>query len=197
MRLRYRQLVALLLSLSLILGFPAYVRAAEVVTASCTPGATINSIDSPTAGVTTNVTVKQPNFYTPVDFSNGTAAGQVTVKYAVTLSLVASTPQTIDLTSLTGGVGSGTATFSKIKIQGFYSNDTANTGKDIIISGGASNPYLGPLAGTTPTYTLKAGCAWLHFDRSTAGLTVDGTHKTIKLDPGGNNCVLTVVLAGN
>lgn len=191
----FRALSALLAGLALVLGPVMPALAAEVVTASVTPGITILSSDTLVSGLKNRSELRLPNGYAPVEFANGTGVGQVSVKYAAVLTLAASTPQTLDLTALTGGTGA--AAFAKAKVLGVYSNDAANGGKDVIVGGGATNPFVGPLAGTAPTYTVKAGCAWVHFDRSTAGMTVDGTHKLIKFDPGSNACSITVVFAGN
>ena len=57
------------------------------------------------------------------------------------------------------------ASFARIKrlvIKSLDSPDSA--GKDIVVGNAASNPWLGPLAGTTPTQTIPAGgvLVWEH-----------------------------------
>ena len=186
-----------LFAAAVTLATATYVYAADVVTASVTPGITLSDVNTLANGQVIQSTTKLPYGYAPISFANGTAAQQVSVQWSDTRTYVASTPVTYDLTALTSAsTNTGNATFAKIKVMGIYNNETT-AGHDITVSGGASNPFVGPLGGTTPTYTIKAGTAWVFYDISTAGATVDGTHKSIKIDPGSNNCSVSVMFAGN
>jgi hypothetical protein len=64
----------------------------------------------------------------------------------------------------------------------------------VAVGPGTSNGFLGPLAGTTPTFTIPVGsqARW----HSAAGFTVDSTHKTIKLDPGASVAAILVSIGG-
>jgi hypothetical protein len=197
MRRRRRSLYALaastLATIGLVLGPIAPALAyVESVTASVTPGVTVLSTDTLTTGATIRTTTKLPDGYAPIEFAAGTSAQQLSVKYAASISLTAATPQTLDLENLTGGTGA--ATFTKLKVFAIYNTDTTDS---LIVGAAAANPFLGPLAGTAPTYTIKAGCAWICYDRSTAGMTVNATNSDLKLDPGANAVTCVVVFAGN
>ena len=108
------------------------------------------------------------------------------------LTLVASTPQTIDLTNL-GALAAyaGDVLFATANTIIFH-----NTGAfDVVVSPGAANPFNGPLAGTAPLFTVPAGATtpWL----SPAGWAVTGAVKTLRLDPGANACTIAVMIAGS
>lgn len=190
-----------LLALTLILGAPGLALAGDSASVSVTPGLTATNRNTLASGVTESLSFKLPNGYTSVDFANGTSAGQVDVLWTKVLTIAASSSTTLDLTALSGGsgTGGGAAALAKVKCFGFYSLDVANTGPTFTVAGGASNPWVGPLAGTAPTYTVPAGGAWVYHDQSTAGLAISGTAKSIKFtnNSATASCNIAVVFAGN
>lgn len=111
---------------------------------------------------------------------------------AVILQLTASTPVTVDLTSLGSvGVAVGDLSFAK-----WYQLIPVNLGAaGVAIGPGASNPATLPLGGSSPTFTVlpSAPTVWT----SPTGTTVDSTHKTIKIDPGGSNGTLVLLVGGS
>jgi hypothetical protein len=196
MKVRFPLCLKLGIALAGALLLPIAAYAGDVVTASITPGVTVADLNTIGSGQKIQTTIKLPDGYAPITFANGAAAGQVTIKWADTRSYAAA-PVTYDLTALTAAASNtGAASFGKIKIIAIYNNEAANSGKDLIVGGGATLPFTGPLAGTTPTYTIKAGCAWVHFDLSLLGLDCS-TNKNLKLDPGANTVSASVVFAGN
>ena len=96
------------------------------------------------------------------------------------LTFTGTTPITLDLTNLAAATG--------VQVAGATSFATWNHiifnnvgAQPIAVSPGASNPLRTPLGGTGPTHTMQAGDVdhW----NSSAGLTVDSTHKTITFTP--------------
>jgi hypothetical protein len=94
-----------------------------------------------------------------------------------------------DLTSASSA-SAGDTVFATVNALVFRNLGAA----DMTIAPGAANPSNAPkFTGTTPTLTIPAGSvvAW----HSAAGVTIDGTHKTITITPtsGGN---LSVCVGG-
>lgn len=195
--LRFGALPRLFAAALVALAFPLAVRAAEVVSASVTPGVTILGQTTLAGGASTSSNVRLPNAYAPINFSNGTLAGQVSVKWFDSRTYASSTPVTLDLTTLAGAAtNTGSAAFAKVKVFAIYNNEVADSGKDLIIGNAAATPFAGPFGGTAPTITVKAGCSFVIYDLSTAGWAC-GTNKNLKIDPGANNVSASIVLAGN
>lgn len=111
---------------------------------------------------------------------------------AVLLNLLVSTPVTIDLTDLTPqAVRAGDSSFASWK-EIIFKNTGANP---VAVGPGASNPLTTPLGGTSPTQTLAAG-EWTRWQRP-AGVVVDSTHKTLKIDPGAAVAQIAVIIGGS
>lgn len=109
---------------------------------------------------------------------------------AEVLTLAASASSTIDLSAFTDPFGdAGSAT----KVLGILLLPAAGGG-DAVLSPGATNPATWFFGGTTPTHTVKAGGAFLHFEP--AGTTIDATHKTLTLTNASGTlaCTCTVVV---
>lgn len=168
---------------------------ADSVTLSITPGITITSSTAETTGATSKITVRLPDGYTAVEYSFGTGAAQVNAMYVNQISLVTSTPQTLDLTALTGGQGD--TSFSKLKCIAIYNNETAGTNKPVILGNG-TNPFVGPFGAGSHTLAIPAGCGFIIYTKETAGWAVaNGSTDGFKLDPGANNVSVTIALVGN
>lgn len=98
----------------------------------------------------------------------------------VLLTLTGTTAITINAAALAAATGvqiAGDTAFATVNQIILY-----NTGAvDLIVAPAGSNPFPFPLNGTTPTYTVPAGSRLVI--ESVAGLTVDGTHKSITVTP--------------
>jgi hypothetical protein len=136
-----------------------------------------------------------PNGQTPTTLANGTSAGQVDKGYVVYATAAISTADNYDLTALT--TGQGNPPTSKMKLFAVVNLEAADSGKDITFAGGASNPWLGPLGGTTPTRLIKAGTAMVFVDLSTAGMAISGSLKLFKLTPGATTVSYAILMLGN
>jgi hypothetical protein len=128
-----------------------------------------------------------------IGYTNGTGAGQVDLIYGVSLSL-ASTTQTIDLTSLTD-LNGGAVNFARVR-EFFVLNTAGTAGFDLVISGGASNPWskLGAC-----TAFANGGCLWQRDPNSTGGgngLVTAGGSKTVKFDSGSHTVTFYVLILG-
>ncbi len=188
---------ALAVALALVLTLPLAIYAAETVTGSITPSVTISGTNTIASGQVIQTTIKLPGGSAPISFASGTGAAQISVKWADTRTYAVSTPVTLDLTTLaSASTNTGAASFAKIKVIAIFNNEAAASGKDLIIGGNVTTPFYGPLAGTLPTYTIKPGCAWIHYDLTAGGLDCS-TNKLFKIDPGANAVSASVVFAGN
>jgi hypothetical protein len=125
----------------------------------------------------------------------GTGSSQADKVFSDQRTIVASSSETLDLTALTDPFGV-TLTFAKVKAILIVAS--ANNTNDVVIGNAASNPFLGPLAGTTPTITLKPGGAvlltapvggWTVTDSSTDNLKVANSSS-------GSSVVYDVVIIG-
>jgi hypothetical protein len=99
--------------------------------------------------------------------------------YTQEINIAASSSETLDLATLTDPIGDS-IDFARIKAIIILA-DVANT-NDIVLGGGASNPFLGPLGGTTPTIATEPGGLTLLMNRTATAWAVNGsTAHTIKL----------------
>jgi hypothetical protein len=184
-------------ALLVALAFPAYALAAANVTASVTPGVTVQSTTTLATGSIVSFTSKLPNGYTPIAFANGTGAGQVSVAWSDTRTYAASTPVTLDLTALaSAATNTGAANFAKVKVLYIANNEAIGSGHNVIVGAAASTAFTGPLGGTTPTFTIEPGCVFMAFAQSSTAWTTTSANN-LKIDPGANNCSVTIVVAGN
>jgi hypothetical protein len=138
------------------------------------------------------------------NYGNGTTAGNVDLIYAATLTLSA-TPTTLDLTSLLDPLN-GAVAFARVR-EFYLRNNATTDGWTVIVGGGASNPWVGasqflqasstvtvgPSTSSTSPCTGKLAFA----APNTTGYVVDGTHKTLKLDPGANTFTVEVLIVGS
>lgn len=132
------------------------------------------------------------------EFATGTGAGQINKLGWGTLSLAVSTPVTLDLTAISGmTTWTGDTAFAKVKYLKIINGATAGGTKPLIVGVAASNAFNGQMGGTTPTETVEAGCELEWENKEAGGWTVDSTHKNVKVNPGANAIVLTIIIAGN
>ena len=123
----------------------------------------------------------------------GSGALAVSKMWTNTISLATSTPQTLDLTALSGGAGD--TSLASVKIFAIYNNETTAS-KKVTVGNAASTQFKGPLSSGTTTIDIDGGAAMVLFSSTAAGWTTSSLNN-LKLDPGSNAVSVTVVLAGN
>jgi len=130
-------------------------------------------------------------------YANGTGAGAIDLIYARQIALVASTPQTLDLTALTDLSGA-TVNFARVR-ELVVQVVTTTSAFNVTLGAAAANPWT-PLWGTTGTDTVFAGSIRYFTDPTSIGSGVgavtSGTSKNLKLDPGSNNVTINLLIAG-
>lgn len=135
-------------------------------------------------------------------YANGTAANAVDLIYATTLTLSA-TPTTLDLTSLTDPLN-GAVAFARVR-EVYIRNNATTDGWNLVVGPGASNGWAGTSQFFGASSTVNVGPSTanpntgkLAFSApNTTGYVVDGTHKTLKLDPGANTFTVEILIAGS
>ncbi len=141
-----------------------------------------------TASSTTNTlgTVKETiaEGTSPLTIASGTGSNQCNAVASGTLTLLANTPQTLDLKSLASG--SGTLAMTKWKYIRFYNTDATDS---VTVGPGDSNGATVPEVVCYPQSPVVLSCLL-------AGVTVDATHKDVKFDPGANAAIVEYVIAG-
>src|SRR3954463_12010134 len=119
-----------------------------VVTGTSTVNGGFNHVV--TSGLITSQTLPAAITLT-TQYANGTGAGQVDLIYAKQIALVASTPQTLDLTALTDLSGPSVH-FARVR-ELFIQVVTTTSAFNVIVGAAAANPWA-PLWGTTGTDTV-------------------------------------------
>jgi hypothetical protein len=128
------------------------------------------------------------------NYGNGTGALQFDLLYNKKLTLSAAA-QTLDLSAVTDAAG-GAINFARIREFILY-NPSAFP---VTIGAAAATQWVGMLGTTTSTLTIPAGGRHYFSDPSSVGggvgAVVTGSSKSLKLDPGANTLVLTLIMAG-
>lgn len=172
-----------------------------------------NQIGSGTAGQTNAI---QNLGALPINIGPAQAAGLVlTDAWSIVYSSLSS-PQTIDLTNLTGE-GGRTVNFTTPGIRFIQLwNCDPTAGHNVKIGPGASNGFAAPWDDGTATTTVNGGMpgaslstavgvsiaqpignSWQFTNLTVAGWTVDSTHKTLTIDPGASTLTnVVLVIAG-
>lgn len=133
--------------------------------------------------------------------SGGTAgaADQADVIYTDQITLASSTPQTLDLTALTGGMEPGTKSFARVRLITITNLNTTDANK-VTVGPGASNGWDGPGGATWQIYirasTANSQIPFVLGSPNTTGMVVDSTHKTLKLDPGAATQIIDIKIVG-
>jgi hypothetical protein len=130
-------------------------------------------------------------------YTNGTGAGAINLIYAKQIALVASTPQTLDLTTLTDLSG---ATVSFARIRELVVQVVTTTAGFNVTLGNAAATSFAAFWGAAGTDTVFAGAIRYFTDPTSVGVGVgavtSGTSKSLKLDPGSNNVTINLLIAG-
>lgn len=149
-----------------------------------------------TSGLVTTQTLPASISLT-TQYANGTGAGQINLIYAKQIALVASTPQTLDFTSLLDLSGA-TVNFARVR-ELVVQVVTVTSAFNVILGAAAANP-LAAFWGTTGTDTVFAGSIRYFTDPTSVGAGVgavtSGTSKNVKFDPGSNNVTINLLIAG-
>ncbi len=139
-----------------------------------------------------------------ITYANGTGSGQIDMLYAKKLTLAA-TPTTLDLTALTDLNGDA---LNFLRIREFIIQNLATTAAYVVTVGGAgSNAWLGFFGTTTSTLTMPTNVgatgnyATIQLSDpytigASTGAYVGASSKYLKLDPGANTIIVSVILAG-
>ncbi len=115
----------------------------------------------------------------------------ITKEWSGLLTLLVSTPQTLNLASLTGPLGS-TVVFASVVAIYIY-----NTGiHPIAVGNAATNVFAPGWSETTHVETINAGSRWMK-ETNGAAWTVDGTHENLMFDPSTLACSARVIILGN
>lgn len=125
-----------------------------------------------------------------LSISPGTGDGQADLLWADRRSLLASTPENIDLAGVLAGLLGGTLTFAEVTAM--YLEVHSGT---VTFFGAAANAFNGPLTGTTPKLTLGAGDFAFLSRRAGWGVT-GGTGDIVLVDPGAAAAQYTLALIG-
>lgn len=86
--------------------------------------------------------------------ANGTGSSQADRVFSDQRTLTASASETLDLTSLTDPSG---ASISFAKVKAIMIKAASGNTNSVVVGNAASNPFVGPLGGTTPTITIPPG----------------------------------------
>jgi hypothetical protein len=114
-----------------------------------------------------------------ISYTVGGGAAQINEIANNILSIAASGNATLNLQSLTDVLGTTGVVLVRAKAWNFVllsaaqdaTNGTACS--SVTVQGGASNPNVLSLGGTSPTYTINNGGCWKHGDGGASGITVN------------------------
>jgi hypothetical protein len=128
----------------------------------------------------------------------GTLADQCDLEHSKIYSFLASTPQTIDLTTVTDVLG-GTAAFARIRFMTFKMKSTTDAAT-LIVGNAATNAWSAAL-GATGTLTLRGSTAtndggFALWSPNTTGYVVDSTHKSLLMTPSAHAFDVDVYIFG-
>lgn len=114
--------------------------------------------------------------------AQGTASGQADTVYSTRLTIAASSSTTIDLAgsgaTLTDPFGTA---ISFLHVKAVYIRAAAANTNDVVVGNAASNPFVGPMAGTTPTTAVKPGGVLMWVHPTTGFAVVDGSNDQLKI----------------
>jgi hypothetical protein len=144
-----------------------------------------------------------PTIVQKTSYNGGTGANKFNLLYYATLALVASTPQTLDLTTgLTDAFGNALV-FTTNGVKGICIINLATTSAFVLKVGGAATnawigtaaPNAGPFNGVADIQIIGAGGKWMQ-ESPIDSFGVSATSKSLKLDPGTNSFSATVIIWG-
>jgi hypothetical protein len=130
---------------------------------------------------TESATCRKPNSQTPASYTIGTGLGAANKCHFGKITLSA-TPTTIDLTSMSFGIGDS----SIAKVKGWYiENLTTTASRPVTVGNAASAQFPFKLGAATNTFVVAEGGATIYFEKTTNGIATSSANN-VKLDPGAN-----------
>ena len=128
--------------------------------------------------------------------ANGTSNVQADLVFADTRTIAASGDETLDM-GTTGGLTSPLgAAFEPAEIVAVLMlADSGNTNN--VVVGAATEPFLGPLGGTTPTTSIKPG-GWLYWYAPAGWAVANNTNDKLKVanSSSGTGVTYSIVIIG-
>jgi hypothetical protein len=112
-------------------------------------------------------------------------------------TLAAGASETFDLRSFTDALAETGAIMSKVRIY-LVSHPSASAASSITVGGAAANQFVSHIDGAASTFTIPKGGFLLMAANTTAGMTVDATHKDLKVlnNDGSNAATYTIAVIG-
>lgn len=118
-------------------------------------------------------------------YSDGTANGQANKIFASQRRLAVSASENLDLNG--GGLlDPNNAALNFATIRAIYVRANDDNTDDVIVGGAASNAFVGPFGGTTPTVAIKPGCEMLITNKAGGWTVTAGTGDLLKVLNGGS-----------
>lgn len=137
--------------------------------------------------------IQLPAGLAAINITPGTGNGQCNLLWGKTITLTGSSPQTLDLRSLTGPFGQ-VVTFSRVKVLYVRSQSTTYT-HTVTVGNASTNIWSAPWSSTTVTETTYGSSPMIKTNLG-AGWTADATNRNLKLDPGANTQTVEVFVVG-
>jgi hypothetical protein len=138
-------------------------------------------IDASLTGAPTVGTVSaDQNVAGQVLLNSGTGSGNADIAYVARRSLAGTTSENLDLAGVLTDVFGNTVTAAKVKAI-LVVTDSSNNG-DLVIGAAATNPFVGPLGGTTPTIAVRPGGLFLVADPLLGWTVTAGTGDLLKVN---------------
>lgn len=161
-------------------------------------GTQISFSETPASGFLAGTTFQIPATRVQCYLKQGTGVDQCDGVSAEIISLVASTPQIVDLSALTDAITGAALTVARIVFIAFKNLATTD-GYNVLIGDAATNEFDGFLSAAAtmtlfPSSPLNDGFVVISAPNAT-GMPVNSTHKALKLDPG-SNAIQVVMIVG-
>lgn len=110
--------------------------------------------------------------------ANGTGSSQADRVFSDQRTLTASATETLDLTSLTGPLGDS---ISFAKVKAIMIKAAAGNTNNVVVGAAASNAFVGPFGGTTPTLSIPPGGSILLLAPVSGWAVANGSTDNLKI----------------
>jgi hypothetical protein len=165
---------------------------AQTLTGSTTVSLNFSAVEGTAATVPVAYTIPG-TVATTITYANGSGANAADEWYYTSGSAAGSAVD-IDLAAIT--TKSGQTGFTAVRVVAIW-ND-ATTATHTIATGAGTNPFKPYITGTTPTLVVEpSSMILLQKPIGTAGWTVDGSNKVLRIDPGANTVAYRVLVIGS
>lgn len=167
------------------------------VTCRLLPKIEFNWLDTLITGATNTVSVVLPASTSGSATIVPPVVLTCTAGWTRTWTLTGSTPETLNLQSLsTSGRGDTNFTTAGVKVVDIRNNEAVGSGRNLTVGGeGSANEFTSMIGVAGDKVVIPPGCARQFYTRETAGWTV-GTPRLILLAPGASSTSVTVTIAG-